>query len=283
MPDRPSEFFHSGSGDNVYKKTENNYISEVGRILNEIHYSPALHLLPEPSCPISDGGCGGRVEMLKRVWLRESNNGMPRSDLGRMVAPPNQPVLIVQIPDEPEHRSSPPPPPDLTGEQERFDQAFANRGRSIAFKTTILGIVCLAILAALVHESNPNRDNPAPVFAAIAVGCAVLTVFGFAWFKIASASITRERADLFAARRRDYEALLEALEIKATRNREAYETDLQRYQSEKDRFDTEILIYQEVYKIWLDSWHCTRCGRKWRDTEIDRAKIPDVQGGLPPV
>jgi len=214
-------------------------------------------------CPAKLGGCGGPVEKLARVWLSESNNDSPRSELGRMVAPPERPIPPGTVSDDPELRfPSPPPPPDLASEEDRINQMLSNRGKSIATKMSLLGIGCLTILGSVVHQTNPNRDNPAPVILAITFGCVVLIAIGFAWFNIATAPITRQRAILFEMLRHDYQSELESFE------------------SEKARFNTEMLIYKERCKIWLDSWHCTRCGLEWRSVEVD--KIADLEIYYPP-
>jgi hypothetical protein len=267
---------HPNEQPSVRNQAENAALQARDIVADKISITQGFQEHNAYRCPRGRGGCGGRVEKLQRVWLTESKNNVPRSDLGLTVAPPRPPVLEAQMPVEPDQFSPPPPdPPDLTGEQERFDQMLSNRGMSIAAKIAFVGIPVLCTLGVALHQESPNRDNPAPVVTAITVGCVVLVFLGLVWFKIASVSITSERNRLFETLRSDYESRLNAYEREAKGNREAYEVALERFQNEQRRFDTEFSIYKELLQMWKDSWHCRTCAKNWRDIEIDRVDIND--------
>lgn len=189
MDEAGQKFDHSGSGDNVYRKTVNvqDYIGQ------QINFAAGLVGDFGRVCSVKDGGCGGQVFKMQTVWDKNSRKGEALNNLGDRVRPPRRPRMSQARPILPVEAPPPASPVYPSAPQEPVFPKRPGRGEFSWRESTVrkelgvlmwdsignmLGTVLLVGFIALIAGcvmavGEPTWADTTPIFVIAAIAAAI--------------------------------------------------------------------------------------------------------------
>jgi hypothetical protein len=287
MTDPSAMNVNFGDGDQI-----NNFIEDVDRIINQIHYSASIYSASGPACPVKDGGCGGPAVRFATVWLENSDNGTPLNNLGRVVAPPRRPRFNQSPPTKPSQVELTAKPRPTKSSQEHIHAEYAKEIRQLRRNTivyswywSVIPLILIGIgscSAAVSPESWDGESGSMTLSATLLI--VIILAIAIALYVASARDLGKKRDQKVRRQDQVYRQQLSKLDQdhkKALRQNQAetrekfkaYERSLELFEQNKLRHEAIERKYHGLKSQWGKLWYCSRCGERWSESKLDRTTI----------